>query len=307
MLAGWVEARRFSTTRWRPGYDQGEVDAFLTEIRDSFLGVRQPSLTWYEIRGMCFSTTHRRPGYDLKEVDAFLDEAESRLSAQVLPSGARPGKNNVGSGKNRDDWRVCIAFGDLPRQPKSDQQALIWSCRQALIPALGSRLGDQVAVSASGTQILLYAPSAGSADEAAQVAREVLGQHDVSAPVRTEFWSPREQKWRDAADDPSADPAAQRRALERERSRRVGWPAWQVRVEVPSHRDVIALAEHLAAQGWRVRPRRRHLIVWADCEDDAKGLGRALSGDGRADADPAFRVGRVSYIYMHYWPENGGG
>jgi DivIVA domain-containing protein len=83
LLAGWVEARRFSTTRWRPGYDQEEVDAFLTEIRDSFLGVRQPSLTWYEIRGMCFSTTRRRPGYDQEEVDAFLDEAESRLSAQV--------------------------------------------------------------------------------------------------------------------------------------------------------------------------------------------------------------------------------
>lgn len=70
MLAGWVEARRFSTTRLRPGYDQEEVDAFLTEIRDSFLGVRQPSLTSDEIRGMGFSTTRLRPGYDEEEVDA---------------------------------------------------------------------------------------------------------------------------------------------------------------------------------------------------------------------------------------------
>jgi len=30
-----------------------------------------------------------------------------------------------------DDWRVCIAFGDLPRQ--------LESCRQALVPVLGSR------------------------------------------------------------------------------------------------------------------------------------------------------------------------
>jgi hypothetical protein len=71
-----------------------------------------------------------------------------------------------------------------------------------------------------------------------------------------------------------------------------------VRVEVRSHRDVVALAGHLAAQGWRVRRRRRHLLVGADCEDDAKGLVRELSGDGRADADTAFRVGRVSYGYM---------
>jgi hypothetical protein len=78
-----------------------------------------------------------------------------------------------------------------------------------------------------------------------------------------------------------------------------GVPAWKVRVEVASHRDVIALAEHLTARGWRVRRRPRSLIVWANCEDDAKGLGRALSGEGCADTDTAFRVRRVSYMYMY--------
>ena len=139
-------------------------------------------------------------------------DTHDNLAAQVLPSGARPGKNNAGSGKNLDDWRVCIAFGDLPRQPKPGRQALIQSCRLALIPALGRRLGDQVAVSSSKTRIFLYAPSIGSADEAAQVAREVLARHDVSAPVRTERWSRREQEWRDA-DEMSADVAAERQAV----------------------------------------------------------------------------------------------
>ena len=97
-----------------------------------------------------------------------------------------------------DDWRVCIAFGVPPRSRHS--------FRQALIPALGSRLGDQVAVSSSATRIFLYAPSIGLADEAAQVAREVLARHDISASVRTERWSLREQKWRDAANDPSPIP-----------------------------------------------------------------------------------------------------
>jgi hypothetical protein len=176
---------------------------------------------------------------------------------------------------------------------------------------LGSRLGDQVAVSSSrwGTRIFVYAPSAGSADEAAQVAREVLARYDVSAPVRTERRSPRDQEWRDVTDEPSAVIDAERQAeheyrqeQERERSRRVGFPAWQVRVEVPSHRDVVALAGYLAAQGWRVHRRRRHLLVGADCKDDAKGLVRELSGDGRTDAETAFRVGRVSYRYMLFDP-----
>jgi hypothetical protein len=174
---------------------------------------------------------------------------------------------------------------------------------------LRSRLGDQVAVTSSDTQIFLYARSTESADDAAQVARDVLARHNVSAPVRTERWSPREQQWRDAAAEPSADAAAERQAVheyrqeqERERSVRTGFPAWQMRVELPSHRDVVALAGHLATQGWRVRPRRKYLIAWANCEDDAKGLARALSGDGRADADTAFRVRRVSYSYIPDWP-----
>ena len=218
--------------------------------------------------------------------------------------GAGAGAEGCYRASMDDGWRVCIAFGVLPRS--------LHSFRQALISALGSRLGDQVAVSSSrwGTQIFLYAPSAGSADEAAQVAREVLARRDVSAPVRTEFWSPRDQEWRDAADEPSADPVAERQALhearqERERQASVtsGRPAREVWVELPSHDDVVRLAGHLAAQGWRVRPHRRHLIVGADCEDDAKSLARELSGDGRADADTAFRVRRVD-IYPS-WSDGG--
>jgi hypothetical protein len=205
-----------------------------------------------------------------------------------------------------DGWRVCIAFGVR-------HWLRLRSCRKALISALGSRLGDQVAVSSirSGTQIFLYASSAVLADEAAQVAREVLARHDVSAPVRTEFWSPRGQEWRDARDAPSFDPVAERQALhearqERERQASVtfGRAAQEVWVELSSHDDVVRLAEHLAAQGWQVRPHRRHLIVGADCEDDAKSLARELSGDGRADAETAFRVRRVD-IYAP-WPGGGG-
>jgi hypothetical protein len=187
-----------------------------------------------------------------------------------------------------DDWRVRVALVDLPRELTDDDQvyargypaspqeiaaaaavhAEMESCRQALIPDLGSRLGEQVAVGLSGTGIFLYAPSAGSADEAARVAREVLARLGVSAPVRTERWSSRGEEWLDVTDVPSADVAAEQQAeheylqeLERERSVTTGIPAWEVRVDVPSHRDVVALAGHLAAQGWRVRRRRRYLIV----------------------------------------------
>ncbi len=96
-------------------------------------------------------------------------------------------------------------------------------------------------------RVFLYAPAASSADEAGQVARQVLARHDVSASVRTEFWSSLKEEWRDVTDEPSADPVAERRAVGREMSRKAGFPAWQVRVDVRSHRDVVALAGYLAA------------------------------------------------------------
>jgi hypothetical protein len=195
-----------------------------------------------------------------------------------------------------DDWRVRIEWGDPPELPEPGEQAL---ARE-----LSGRLGFRVKIIRGG-QSFWYASSAGSADETAQVAREALARHDVSASVRTAFWSSLKQEWRDVTDEPSADPVAElqaahedRQEQERERSRKAGFPAWRVRVEMLSHDDVVALAEHLAAQGWGTRRRRRHLFVGADCEDDAKSLVQALSGDGGADPGTAFRVGRVSYEYM---------
>jgi len=38
VLAGWVEARKFSTTRLRPGYDEEEVDAFAIVMSPSGAG-----------------------------------------------------------------------------------------------------------------------------------------------------------------------------------------------------------------------------------------------------------------------------
>jgi DivIVA domain-containing protein len=83
VLAGWVETQVFSTTRLRPGYDINQVDDFLSAIRNTFLGIREPSLTSEEIQVKQFTVTHLRPGYEQLEVDAVLDEAESRLAAQV--------------------------------------------------------------------------------------------------------------------------------------------------------------------------------------------------------------------------------
>jgi DivIVA domain-containing protein len=77
--AQWADSTRFSTRRLREGYDKREVDVFRSAVRDTFLGVRRPPLTWPAPPGKQFPT--HRPGYDVEEVYAFLDQAELRLAA----------------------------------------------------------------------------------------------------------------------------------------------------------------------------------------------------------------------------------
>jgi DivIVA domain-containing protein len=77
--AEWADSTTFSTRRLREGYDKREVDAFRSVVRDEFLGVRRPPLTWPAAHGERFTTA--RPGYDVEQVDAFLDKAEPRLTA----------------------------------------------------------------------------------------------------------------------------------------------------------------------------------------------------------------------------------
>ena len=90
--AEWADSTRFSTTpRLWEGYATAEVDAFRKELRDTFLGVRPPPLTWDEVQRKWpgsgthewFSTTRgwSRPGYDMQQVDAFLKMAKLRLAA----------------------------------------------------------------------------------------------------------------------------------------------------------------------------------------------------------------------------------
>jgi DivIVA domain-containing protein len=90
ILAKWAKSTRFSTSRLRVGrYNTAEVDAFRDAVRDTFLGVCGPPLTWRAPPGKQFTTTrHLRPGYDPEQVDAFLDKAERRLAA--MESTDRP-------------------------------------------------------------------------------------------------------------------------------------------------------------------------------------------------------------------------
>ena len=84
LLVGWAEwadSTTFSKPSWRRGYGSIEVDAFREAVRDTFLGVGEPPLTWRAPPDKQFTTTRQGAGYDPEQVDAFLDKTEPRLAA----------------------------------------------------------------------------------------------------------------------------------------------------------------------------------------------------------------------------------
>jgi DivIVA domain-containing protein len=83
--AAWAASMTFSSTGRRFGYDMGEVDAFRSAVRDTFLGVSEPAVRSGDVRDQQFST-HKR-GYDKTQVDAFVKSAGLRLAAMERWTG----------------------------------------------------------------------------------------------------------------------------------------------------------------------------------------------------------------------------
>lgn len=200
----------------------------------------------------------------------------------MAKEGARPARYATNMSKG---WRVSIALHDQSRARRR-------SYRNTVRRGLRDRLGDHVRVASSKVDTVLYADTADAAKEAERVAREALAQRNANADLRLEYWDARTEAWRrpaatgrsSAAPTNLSDAHEYQQQQERERSKERGLAEWQVRVDLPSHHDVRALAERLTQEGWPVVRRRKYLVAGANCEDDANSLAQEVQGYIGADA-----------------------
>ena len=197
-----------------------------------------------------------------------------------------------------DDWRVTVTFRD-----EADVQQAVQSVREhEMEDDVRSRLGRGVAMSVDGPAVFLYAGTEDMAREADRVVREVLGRHQLSAEFRLDRWHPLEEDWEDAS-VPMPDTAEQRAAehrrlidAETQQSLAAGQAGWEVRVELPSHRQAVQLAERLQAEGRPVIRRWKYLVIGANNEDEANALAEAIGQEIPAKA--SVRTLAVSFIYF---------
>lgn len=187
-----------------------------------------------------------------------------------------------------DDWRVELDLEDhdvLHRAlDRLRERSVARDARQ--------RLGEGVVISVDADRMFAYAQTAEQAQEAARVLAELADAHHLAAHATIARWHPDEERW-EAPDVPlPATPeerAAEHARLEEDEARESAErrvPEWEVRVELPAHRDAVALEERLRGEGLAVARRSRYVVAGAANEDEAAALAARI----RAEAPKGAKV-----------------
>ena len=175
-----------------------------------------------------------------------------------------------------DDWRVTLSVSSAPagqdlRQVEDD---------------IRRQIGRGIAVSVGDEQIFLYAGTETAAEDAGRTARDVLAGHGMTAESAVHRWHPIEEQW-ETPDVPMPQTKAEREAehqrlvaAEAAEAQATGVDQWEVRADLGSHRQAVALARKLEGEGRAVVRRWKFLIVGAGDQDEA----RELAGHIRQEA-----------------------
>jgi hypothetical protein len=182
-----------------------------------------------------------------------------------------------------DDWRVTIS---LTGQAPGGQPVSLAEVEEDI----RRRLGRGTAVGAGDAEIFLYAGTETAARDAERTALDELARRDLQAESAVHRWHPIEEEW-EAADVPMPQTEAERQAehqrleaAESAESQATGIARWQVRIELGSHREAVALAHKLEAEGRAVVRRWKFLVIGAANSDDAAELAEQIKREAPPDA-----------------------
>jgi hypothetical protein len=179
-----------------------------------------------------------------------------------------------------EDWRLTVSLieGSGPALGVTLEEL-------RLEEEMGARLGRRVAVSADSDHVFLYADTRQAAAEAEELVAQLLERDGRTASFALERWHPLEEEW-EADGVPLPETAEER---ERERARldakdaadsiATGYSEWEVRLDLPTHHDAVALGKRLEAEGFRATRRWRYLLVGAPTRDEAQALAERLRGE----------------------------
>jgi hypothetical protein len=182
-----------------------------------------------------------------------------------------------------DDWRVTVTLAEGP-----GEGLLGLLGEHSLEDEARELLGGRAAVSADNSHVFVYTDTEDAAREALRILTELLETEKRRASFEIARWHPVAEEWL----SPDVPLPATDEEIEHERdlleaeetadSEASGLAEWEVRLDLPSHRDAVELAEQLSAAGYSLTRRWTYLLVGARNEEEAQELAVRLKDEAPA-------------------------
>jgi len=179
-----------------------------------------------------------------------------------------------------DDWRLQIDFVEEnfadALHDRLDAEELEHDLSRAF--------HDRIIVSNDGATVFVYAGDREQAEKAQKLVERLTVEDGEEVKISFTRWHPEAEEWRPAeeplprdAEDRGAEHAA-RVARERQESEANG-PEYEVRIDLPSHKEAGEFAERLQAEGLPTVHRWKYVLVGATDEDSANALAERIRGE----------------------------
>jgi hypothetical protein len=198
-----------------------------------------------------------------------------------------------------DDFRIVVQFAE-------DRHGLHFGRllgEREFEKDVRTQLGDGVVVTRDGPHVFLYAAAQEQAEAAEKAVQQVLAEDLIPASVSPIFrWHPVEERWEDATKrlpQTGEEKQAEHERREEQQAKEtqaLGYAEWEVRVDLPSHRDAVDFAEQLEAEGITPIVRRwKYILIGTANDDDAKALAERLGPEvpkgASVTAEPSATIG----------------
>jgi hypothetical protein len=167
---------------------------------------------------------------------------------------------------------------------------------------LSEAFHDKLIVSGDGARVFVYAGTRAQAEQARDLIAKLAETNGWNVEAELTHWHPEAEEWEDpdlplpAGDAAKVAEHEERIAAERTEFAASGEPEFEVRVDLPSHREAVRFAELLRDEGLPAVRRWKYLVVGATDEDSAKALATRLEAEAPSGSKVTVEgSGQVAY------------
>jgi hypothetical protein len=178
-----------------------------------------------------------------------------------------------------DDWRVRVICPTTATAVALSEELRSGSVEHEL----ANSAGERVIVSVEQHELFLYASTRDQAEKAADAIKRLAATAGVSVSSELRRWHPIAEEWEDPQSPLPATTAevsaeyAEETERERAESAAMHFSEFEVRVQCPSHSDVVALAATLRAEGIPSLRRWHYLLIGLPDEASADALAKRIT------------------------------